>query len=159
MRILVNHLAMKYKADFQFLTLKYSHSSQNICEDDRQHHQESRDPAGVKPSARLHHRDGFVWFAPSIDCNVTIPVAISLIFTTGYFLCTGGGSHTPMLEYLNMSRRFRIFLPFEWFAVSPPLYFWGAPMKTPPTFCHMGNKRAAFILIFIISSAAFYLVT
>lgn len=66
------------------------------------------------------------------------------------------------LEYLISDvRRFYFiffFLPFGCFAVSPPLYSWGEPMKTPPTFCHMGNKSASFILIFIILSAALYLV-
>lgn len=31
----------------------------------------------IKRSLKVHHRHGFVWFAPSIDYNVTIPVAIS----------------------------------------------------------------------------------
>ena len=117
-------------------------------------------------SGRLQPSRGFVWLAPSADCNVTIPVAISSDFhhwlLSPHWLSE---THTPIqTRTLSAATRQDLLfkcdlLPFEWFAVSPPLYSWGEPMKTPPTCSHRGNKSASFILIFIILSAALYLLT
>lgn len=49
---------------------------------------------------------------------------------------------------------FVFLLPSESSVVSPPLYSWGAPTKTPLTFCHVGNKSASFIPKFSRLSAA-----
>lgn len=103
-------------------------------------------------------------FGSHLQLTVTLQYQLPflLIFTTGYFLCTGGRTAHSQIQTTIYHRKRRdpsTFLPFESFAVSPPLYSWGAPMKMPPTFCHMGNKSASFILIFIILSAALYLVT
>lgn len=81
-----------------------------------------------------------------------------LIFATGVtFSAPEADAHTPIHTRSKSaaSRRNLFFLlPFESSVVSPPLYSWGAPTKTPPTFYHVGNKSASFIPIFSRLSAA-----
>lgn len=93
---------------------------------------------------------------PSAGCNV--PVAISPdIRHRGYFLCARSGhahSHPHSKHKRSIKAEFVFLLPSESSVVSPPLYSWGAPTKTPPTFCHVGNKSASFIPIFSRLSAA-----
>lgn len=92
---------------------------------------------------------------PSAGCD--IPVAISPdIRHRGYFPCASGGrahSHPHSKQTRSIRAEFVFLLPSESSVVSPPLYSWGAPTETPPTFCHVGNKNA-FILIFSRLSAA-----
>lgn len=64
-------------------------------------------------------------------------------------------THTPRPDPNTFNQKQRQnALPFEWFAASPPLSLWGAPRKTPPTCCHVGNKGASLILMFDTLSEA-----
>ena len=96
------------------------------------------------------------FLTPSADCN--IPVAISAdIRHRGYFLCARSGhahSHPHSKQKRSIKAEFVFLLPSESSVVSPPLYSWGAPTTTAPTFCHVGNKSASFIPIFSRLSAA-----
>lgn len=91
---------------------------------------------------------------PSADWNR--PVAVSPdIRHRGYFPCASGGdAHSHPHAKRTRSINLLFLLPSESPVVSPPLYSWGAPTETPPTFCHVGNKSAPFILIFSRLSAA-----
>lgn len=90
--------------------------------------------------------------------TVTYQLPFLLIFATGVtFPAPVAETHTPIYTRSKRaaSRRNLLFLlPSESPVVSPPLYSWGAPTETPPTFCHVGNKSAPFILIFSRLSAA-----
>lgn len=82
-----------------------------------------------------HHR--FVWLTPPVGYNITEPVDIH---SNIHFPPTGDGPHaltqTGIKIIYKPPLHMRMTLPFESFAVSPPLYSWGAPTKMPPTFCH-----------------------
>lgn len=98
-------------------------------------------------------------FSSHLQLTVTLRYQLPflVISTPGYFPCTGGGrahSHPDWNISPKSPTTHPTWLPFVWSAVSPPLYSWGASMKTPPTFCHVGNKSASFILIFSTLSAA-----
>lgn len=90
--------------------------------------------------------------------TVTYQLPFLLIFATGVtFPAPVAETRTPIHTRSKRaaSRRNLLFLlPSESPVVSPPLYSWGAPTETPPTFCHVGNKSAPFILIFSRLSAA-----
>lgn len=86
-------------------------------------------------------------FGSHLQLTITLQYQLPflVIFTTGYSVCSSGGAHTPtQTRIFNHKRDVSRFLPFESFAASPPLYFWGAPMKMPPTYCHVGNKKRFF---------------
>lgn len=89
--------------------------------------------------------------------TVTYQLPFLLIFATGVtFSAPEADTHTPIHNRSKSAAARRMFflLPSESSVVSPPLYSWGAPTRTPPTFCHVGNKRASFIPIFSRWSAA-----
>lgn len=93
---------------------------------------------------------------PSAGCNILVAISPD-IRHRGYFPCASGGrahSHPHSKQTRSIRAEFVFLLPSESSVVSPPLYSWGEPTETPPTFCHVGNKNAAFILTFSTLSAA-----